>query len=751
MKVFTPLFYGAGPIALMVGLLISSIVAADPLDCDFANYVPTRGLKAEQKGDWLEVVWGGEAGQTLRAVFAIEGGKPIVRELAIKQPGRSWAVFAENVAPHFEVVSGRRRLSHQQTRPLRNLGVEITDAFVEKEKWNVFWDAPLNVPGVERRNFDMPRKPDEIRRAVSSFAATRCTVKTDGRRLEITFDGLSLGIFSGSLRYTVYEGTNLLRQEAVARTMEPSVAYIYHAGFDGLTIREGDRIAWRDVGGVSQTRNFGGARNDNPVALRASNRLAVLERTRGSIVYFPPPHKFFFAREIDLNLGYVYVEKTGEATFGIGVRQAEKEEMYRPYGFADALWEDSVRRSRNFAMGNFALYNAPPGTWQRMAVYFYLSLDGAEAARDAVLRFTHGDRFKPLAGYKVAVSHFHTHFAERLVDAGSLDFQPPWIPAFRGLGINIAMMSDFHGDGHPRDAGPLRLPELHTYFEASRRHSDREFLIMTGEEPSTNFGGHYTMVFPKPVYWTQVREEGQPFIEQHPDYGLIYHIGSADEELEMLRREGGVVWQAHPRTKGSTLYPETIKDTEAFQSEVFIGASYQSLPVDQSQARLSEERCFSTLDDMNNWSGLKIMLAEGDTYTKYPGDDIYSTLAVNYVQLDQVPAFDEDWSPIIDALREGRFFVTTGEVLIPHYEVLGAGNDRTVEARVEWTFPLEFVEVVWGNGKTVGRKVVSATDLPPFGEHTFRIPVATAGKKWVRFAVWDSAGNGAFTQPVHLR
>ncbi len=83
---------------------------------------------------------------------------------------------------------------------MRNLGVEITDAIVEKEKWNVFWDAPLNVPGVERRNFDMPRKPDEIRRAVSSFAATHCAVKTDGRRLEITFDGLSLGIFSGSLR-----------------------------------------------------------------------------------------------------------------------------------------------------------------------------------------------------------------------------------------------------------------------------------------------------------------------------------------------------------------------------------------------------------------------------------------------------------------------------------------------------------------------------------------------------------------------
>jgi hypothetical protein len=25
-----------------------------------------------------------------------------------------------------------------------------------------------------------------------------------------------------------------------------------------------------------------------------------------------------------------------------------------------------------------------------------------------------------------------------------------------------------------------------------------------------------------------------------------------------------------------------------------------------------------------------------------------------------------------------------------------------------------------------------------------------SGKKWVRFAAWDSAGNGAFAQPVHI-
>jgi len=29
--------------------------------------------------------------------------------------------------------------------------------------------------------------------------------------------------------------------------------------------------------------------------------------------------------------------------------------------------------------------------------------------------------------------------------------------------------------------------------------------------------------------------------------------------------------------------------------------------------------------------------------------------------------------------------------------------------------------------------------------------VDLTGKKWVRFAAWDSAVNGAFTQPVHLK
>ena len=101
-------------------------------------------------------------------------------------------------------------------------------------------------------------------------------------------------------------------------------------------------------------------------------------------------------------------------------------------------------------------------------------------------------------------------------------------------------------------------------------------------------------------------------------------------------------------------------------------------------------------------------------------------------------------------MKCGDYFVTSGEVLIPNYAVQGTGNRRTIVADVEWTFPLEFAEVVWGDGQKTDRQIISAMDLPAFGKHHFEIPFDSTGKKWVRFAVWDSAGNGGMVQPIKL-
>jgi hypothetical protein len=101
-------------------------------------------------------------------------------------------------------------------------------------------------------------------------------------------------------------------------------------------------------------------------------------------------------------------------------------------------------------------------------------------------------------------------------------------------------------------------------------------------------------------------------------------------------------------------------------------------------------------------------------------------------------------------LRNGDFWVTTGEVLITNYAVEGTGNQRTISANLEFTYPLEFVEVVWGDGKKIDRQIIRATDVLPQSSKKFSIPFDATGKSWVRFAAWDSAGNGAFVQPVWL-
>jgi hypothetical protein len=741
--------------ALLCAALCAAFAHGQNLTCDLSGYKPQEGLNAQLRGNALEVTWQGERRDQLRASFGIRNGQPVVQDLAAKENGGSWIVLGQNLTPEFELTSGVRRLSQQQIEPLKELNVELTPEVIEREKWNAFWDAPLMVPGQPGTNLDLPRKPEEIRRSWARYNATSCQVKKDGARLEISFPGLEAGIFSGQLQYTVYRGTNLLRQEIIAKTNEPSVAYKYVGGLKGFPILGDTRVVWRDTARGWQQYSFGGAVNQHPVGLQARSRLALLAVNGGSLGFFPPSHKFFWSREIETNLGYVYYRKDSDNAFSIGVRQPDREIGAKPWGISDKVWNRRVAESRGH-LNNFALYNAPPGSLQRMPVYFYLSPKDSRTAQQQVMQFTHDDVYKPLPGYQVLVSHFHFHFNEQLTDAGTIDFRPTWLSVFRDLGINVAILADFHSDSHPSDTGKLRLNEQKVYFDGCARFSDRDLLLIPGEEPDANFGGHYMFVFPQPLFFTHVKEpnkgpDGQPFIEMLSSFGKVYHTTSATTELNLLNQEKGLVWQTHPRTKGSTGYPDVIKNKDFFQSDRFLGGSYQSLPVDLSQKRLCESRCLGLLDEMNNWAGPKYMLAEGDTYMKYPDDETYPQLIVNYVKLDRVPSYSGGWAPVLKALRAGDYFVTSGEVLIRSSGIARSGSKCSYEAEAEWTFPPEFAELVWSDGKTVERKIIPLSEMAPLSSQKFKIPFDSTGKKWVRFAVWDSAGNGAFTQPVHLK
>ncbi len=617
-----------------------------------------------------------------------------------------------------------------------------------------FWDAPLVVPGVPGKgdSYPLPRDPSEVKRADATFHSDSCRVSTEGARLSVTFSGLDMGIFSGELKYTVYRGSNLLRQEAIAKTNEPSVAFIYRAGLKGFDVARHPEVVWRDTARAWQKYEFGGDVNMQPVGLRARNRLAIVDAKVGSLAVFPPPHKFFFAREDEVNLGYVYYRKDSDATFAVGVMQPEKGEGYHPWGVTDAEWKRRSATSEGH-WDNYALYNAPPGTLQHMAVYFYLSPDDPHATQQAVMAYTHDDVFKPIPGYKVLASHFHLDFNELLRDRATLDYRPPWVDVFRALGINIVNLGDFHDDSDPQDPGPKRFMEQKIYFEGSARISDRDLLFIPGEEPNAFLGGHWWLMTPHPVYYSHAnpRPANQQFMENDPTYGTVYHLGSKSDVLNLVKRENGVWYSTHPRTKNTAGYPDGYRHQDFFLSDQDIGASWESLPVDLSEKRLCEVRCFGVMDDSSNWAPKpKFMLAEGDTYTKWPDDETYPQLAVNYVKLDRVPLFKEGWGAVINALRAGDFFGTTGEVLFHNYGVSGSGPRRLYTANVEWTFPIEFAELVWSDGNRVDRQIIPATELPPFGSHEFTIPFDAAGKKWVRFAVWDSAGDGAYTQPVSI-
>jgi hypothetical protein len=755
--------------------ITTPVLAQTSPRCDMTQYRAVSGLTATAEQDALAVTWSGANGSELRARYAIDNGQPVVRELAVRKSGGQWAPLGQNLAPEFYVKSGVRRMTTQQGDPLINLGIDITPEVIEKNKWQAFWDAPFVVPGVapaqparsaepprERpqpgpasqsepaarkgtvppgpngRVYGLPRRPEEIRSANATFKTTSCSVKTDGSRVEVEFPGLSMGIFAGSLRFTSYPGSNLFRMEAIAKTDEPSVAYKYEAGLRGFSTALTPRLTWRDRGGDPQQYEFGGIKNDARVTVKAKNRVLVAGGGRnGSIAAFPPPHVFFFTREVDTNLGYVWYRKDGDAQFGMGVRQAEGEEV-REY------------------IENFALHNAPPGTLQRMATYFLLSPEAADATRQAVMAYTHDDVFKPVPGFKTMVNHFHLRFTERQRASGSLDNTFDDLMVMKSTGINIVGLSDFHGDLRPNDPGPGRFEDQRDYYIASQKASDKDFLVTNWEEPTAYFGGHYNVMFPKNVYWSKVRTADQPFTETVPGYGKAYHTGSTADVQQMLDAENGYWFHAHPRTKGTTGYPDAIFDKSWVKNDRYLGIAFKpAMGDDLSNPRLCAWRCFDAIDTMNNMyanTGLKpkFLIADVDTYRKGPEDDIYPGHPINYVKLDRLPGPTDDWTPILQSIRNGDFWISTGEILIKNYAVQGSGAKRTIAAAIEYTYPLEFVEVVVGDGKKVDTQVVRATDTGSHGTKKISIPLDATGKAWVRFAVWDSAGNGAFTQPTWL-
>ncbi len=642
-------------------------------------------VTVQTSGDSLTVRWPDETARTWQAEFSLDPAKPLIR--AIGSNGKS---VIERARPLYWCETGKRRGG-----------------------WDAFFDFP-------------PNHPDGTRRYTGDFRLVSVKARSVGDRVEVLFDGLNLGIFHGGIAFVFFPGTRLIQQAALVSTNEPDTAFFYETGLRMAVDRDRrpggnmeSHVAYYNTSGVFQTAVATGP-DRSPMAARY--RSIAAHTGPGSVAVFPPPHQYFFARDFTTNQGYVW-QRAWKGEVAIGVR---------------LLPDDNT--------AYYPWMNAPPGTLQRLSVFYLLSDQGPRAALADVLRYTNNDRFPALPGYKTLAAHWHFAYTGQ-AQANGLDWTPPFKPVLKTMGVDAAMINDFHGDGHPADLGPLRLEEQAAYFRAVRAQSDSNFLLIPAEEANVHLGGHWTLVFPKPVYWLMDRPPGGAFQMMRPGYGNVYSVANPGELLDMVRKEGGFMYQTHPRTKGSTGFPDKIRETEYFRDTHYFGAGWKAMPSDLSSPRLGE-RALKLLSDMNNWGLKKRLLGEVDVFQLDSTHELYAHMNVNYVRMDALPAWDR-YGRFLDALSSGDYFVTTGEVLLPDVQISAAfPNEIAVRANVRWTFPLQFAEIVWGDGSGTFRKTFPLDSTRPFGAATYDWKTEARDWKWAWVAVWDAAGNGAFVSPV---
>jgi len=668
------------------------------------------GVRATRTRDKVTIDWPSAQDERSQLILSLDPGKPLIEAVSI-----AGKPVLGGVDPAGVVTVGTRDL---------------------KQGWTIFFDNPRKRPF---ESFPL------------TLARSDISVRAEGGNTRVIVGGAAAGPFSGTYEFTIYPGSRLVRAAMVMSTAREATAYTFDAG---LGVASSAALPWRSIAftDTSDTivRKEGDASRGPAVSPKVRARMIVAEGpTGGSLGIVPPPHQFYYPLDYANNdnsawYGNDYRNLDGRTSFG--VRQTlEGDRRYVPW------------------------VNAPPGTMQDMGVFLLPDSGDAASVTKAALAYTRGDRFKALEGHRTFTSHYHVEHTEAYLNTQRFQQStavpdgleaPEFVKRFKNMNVEIVHLAELHLGREALDRAGDRLTLLKTMHAETARLSDDKLLLLPGEEPNVHLGGHWISFFPKPVYWTLDRKEGQPFVENDPKLGKIYHVGSQEDVLKLMQDEKGLMWTAHPRIKGSLGFPDKHKDTPFFKSDRFLGGAWKNMPVDYSQPRLGW-RVLDTLDDMNNWaakpSERKFTPGEVDVFQLSDESELYAHMNINYLRLDgPLPRYSDGWQSVLDALRGGRFFTTTGEVLIPEFTIDGAksggeaafGRNTTVRAKIEWTFPPAFAEIVSGDGSKVYRERIDLTGAAPFGSRTIEKRLDLSGRKWARIEVWDVATNGAFTPPV---
>lgn len=682
------------------------------IEVDAQNFDAAHGFELSEGENSLSLSWNSPEGKSYIEFEVLpqrgnNAAGPLIKEIGVD--GRA---SISGVDPNYLFYVGERNLD------------------LREDGWMIFFDR-------------VHRRPYSVEKGVLTPENVR--VNTSSSRATVVFDGIASPNFSGSVAFIFYHGSPFIHMEALVSTDRPATAFLYHVGLSKPDTSD-HQLQWIDALGAPQSR---GIDESTAAVYQTRYRSLALSSDSGSLVISPFPHQYLYPLDFADNYGYNW---------------AGRDYLDMVEGFAWGVRQPPMGDKRFVPW-----VNAEPGSLQRLGVFLFPSRASGHENLEIVKAYTRDDSFKPLPGYKTLSSHYHHEHSLDVIqqreEQGTQDIprgleNPDFVDFFKRMGVDMVHMAEFHVGRTPRLGTQERLAQLKVMHEEFARLSGEDFLLIPGEEPNVHLGSHWLSLFPKPVNWVLNRNEEQPFKQEVDGIGTVYHVGSADDVLTLLEEQGGLAWTAHPRVKGSTGFPDGYRSEEFFTSERFLGGAWKAMPADYSRDTLGW-RVLDLEDDMSNWGDRKYILGEVDIFKIYEDYELFGTMNINYLRMDEIPRYEDGWQPVLDALRGGDFFVSTGEVLIPDFMVQGVrsgdavapGTDLsnlTLEMSLEWTYPLSHLTIVSGDGTNVYRDHFSLSATTEFDEQYLAIAANLEGRRWVRLEVWDIARNGAFTQPVWI-
>lgn len=517
-----------------------------------------NGAKVSSYQKEITLSWPAGKGTFAKMILDLDASKPLFKSIQLKKQ-KSFVEIAAGLNPVFILRVGKRSLSPSSGG------------------WDVFFDR-------------VPTKPYQT--YALKLSKRKAKIITNGTRTMVSITDVSGPNFKGNLEIILYNGSPLFNVSATISTTKDSTAILYDAG---LASKKNiwANMAWSDTD--DNLQKVKPNVKDTSRNLEVKYRTVIGENANGSLALFPAPHQYFYPLDEAFNLKFNWYGKDYlklVPDFAMGIRQDPLgDRRYVPW------------------------FNAPPETKQRLNFFCLINLGKADEVLAEVKKYTHNDTFVPLPGYKTMATHFHNEFISDVALSGKpVPEKPEFVEVLKSLGLNIVKLAEFHGPGHPKGPDSLRLKELASLFEQTKRLSKGNFMLLPGEEANNFYGGHWLAFFPKPVYWVMSRKPNEPFITQDSKLGKIYHVGDKTEMQKLLEIENGLAWVAHARTKASTGFPDQYKNEPFFKSDTYFGAAWKSIPADLSLPTQSK-RVLNLMDDMANWGFKKHVISEADIFT----------------------------------------------------------------------------------------------------------------------------------------